>query len=357
MKRVLVIPILAGCLSQYLYKNLPQPLFEAMPPVAPFNTLSASSCGSCHSEIFAEWRASRMSQAWTDPVFQADWEDQGKLYVCRYCHSPLLEQQPVIVDRLASITPVSGHELPNPLYIKDFEQEGVSCVACHLREGAIEGPHDIASAPHPIRYNPDFASSSRCEPCHQAEAPPFSKVKRPIADTHGEWEAWKASFGRTESCADCHMPVVVRPLMPGFPERSGKKHVFLGAWDEDFLKAGIRVVVSWGQEVEVVLENLAGHRYPTADPMRALELRFSAVASDGEAYAVSSWFERIIPAPSYKELSDSTLSPGKNFVRIARIQGDRQEKVELWFHRAKNLSPAVQAVAGEPVLLWAEETE
>ena len=88
------------------------------------------------------------------------------------------------------------------------------------------------------------------------QIPPLTRLQRPLADTHREWEAWKQRTGRTETCTDCHMP--------------DRSHRFPGAWDPDLLRRGLGIEVEADDaEVRVTLTNRAGHRYPSADPARA----------------------------------------------------------------------------------------
>ena len=109
-----------------------------------------------------------------------------------------------------------------------------------------------------MHVDPDFASEERCRSCHELGEPPLSNLERPIEDTYAEWEAWKVATGRSESCADCHMPAVERPIALGGPVRRGRTHTFHGAWDDAMVRAAVDIRVEAGA---VVLTNRAGTCY------------------------------------------------------------------------------------------------
>jgi len=260
------------------------------------NSLSAKECGGCHDAIYREWKDSMMGRAWTDPVFQVDFQEQGELYVCRNCHTPLVEQQPELVVGLSSVRPVTAITEPNPHFQPELVDEGVTCVACHLDAGQIVGPHEDVSPPHAWRVG-DVTGS--CERCHQMPPPPFWKLERDVADTHRENERWQALTGRDEGCVDCHMPAVVRPLVAGYPERPGRAHTFVGSWDREMLRSAVSMRIEQGM---LLVENHAGHSVPTAEPSHRLRLEWAGVDAD------EVWVRDI---HARKEHGDTTLREGE----------------------------------------------
>lgn len=339
-----------GCLRQYVFSQLPQPVIqEALTPVG-LVSLSTDTCASCHVEIAAEWRGSMMGQAWTDPVFQADFARGGELYACRYCHTPLPQQQPERVTGLRSLKPVAGAGEANPDFEPALLGDGVGCAACHVREGAVVGRLAGLEAPHAVAVDANFGGAELCASCHQASAPPFSRMKRPIADTVAEWSRWQAATGRPESCVDCHMPAVERALTAWTPARSTRSHRVLGGWDDEFVASAIRVgaVERTAGGVSVSLTNLAGHNVPTADPMRALELvvRLGVVPGAPEARVT---FERLVTDRTYVESRDTTLLPAETRVVTVPFVADvlalaDTVVVELVYDRLRNAAPDIQAV-------------
>lgn len=170
-----------------------QALLVGAPP-AGLQGLSAEECGRCHQDQHAQWKDSAHGQASTEPVFAAAFEAEPR-FVCRSCHSPLLEQQPKLVHQLrkkpklllhgeegpgsvARITQHGGDSVrgahsfiteTNASYQPSLAAEGVNCAACHVREGTILTARATGSSrsPHPLSYSPTLTKASFCAGCHQ----------------------------------------------------------------------------------------------------------------------------------------------------------------------------------------------
>lgn len=325
--------LLTSCLSSKVYRELlPQ---EPLPPTelaSGLASLSAKDCGTCHVAIYDEWSESMMGQAWTDPVFQADFQERDELYVCRHCHTPLTEQQPELTVGIDRVLPsVKTSTVDNPHFQPELVDEGVTCVACHLQDGAIVGPHDKVDAPHAWRFEPEFATGATCERCHQMPRPPLWKLDRDIADTHRELEVWQAATGSSDDCVTCHMPAIDRPLMEGYPSRPGRQHTFAGSWDGDMLRSAVALSL---EGEELLVENRAGHNLPTAEPTHVLELVWLA----GDEVLETQRWARVIDRR--KEVEDSTLSPNETR-RVEVVEG--ATSVELRFLRLALMPEVVQA--------------
>lgn len=323
---------------------------HAMPAMGPpdgVDSLSAARCGACHVAIHEEWSRSAMGRAMQDPVFLADHRAQGEPFVCLNCHAPLENQQPLLVDGLWSVAPLIPRGRPNPDFDADLQREGVTCVVCHLRDGALVGPHDTPSAPHPTRQDGSFGGVDRCARCHQVRRTPLSNLDRPLPDTVAEWRAWTATTGRTETCVDCHMPPVTRPLVAGLPERPGRRHTWPGGWDDTLVREGLGVEVvdrSPGRVV-LALENRAGHRFPTAEPLRAVSVR---AVQDGRIVAEAR-IERRVPLPRLRDEGDTTLAPGETRAITLAWEGDA--RVQVVWQRLVGFQHAVEAPPAE-LVLW-----
>ncbi|MCP4806078.1 MAG: hypothetical protein GY913_06620 [Proteobacteria bacterium] len=251
--------LLTSCLGSKVYRELlPQ---EPLPPTelaSGLASLSAKDCGTCHVAIYDEWSESMMGQAWTDPVFQADFQERDELYVCRHCHTPVTEQQPELTVGIDRVLPsVKTSTVDNPHFQPELVDEGVTCVACHLQDGAIVGPHDDIEAP----------TRGGSSPSDRPEPPASAATRCP--DTHRELEVWQAATGSSDDCVTCHMPAVDRPLMEGYPSRPGRQHTFAGSWEGDMLRSAVAMSLDGG---ELLVENRAGHNLPTAEPTHVLEL-------------------------------------------------------------------------------------
>ncbi len=169
----------------------------------------ATDCGQCHIEQFGEWQTSAHAQAFVNPRFQ-EMLTEGADDSCLGCHAP--------------DTVRTNGAPPSP---RSYQREdGVSCVACHLNQGAMTGPEPESGlfAPHPVAVQPEFfRNSSLCGACH--------------AETLSDWQASRHAQPATPTCQECHMPQVVRTATKGsnlfskglvsFEEsRSTRKHTF-----------------------------------------------------------------------------------------------------------------------------------
>ena len=147
----------------------------------------AAECGQCHIEQFGEWQHSAHAHAFVNPRFQAMLAEGGD-DSCLGCHVP--------------DTVRSNGEPPAP---RSYQREdGVSCVACHLSQGAMTGPEPESGlfAPHPVAVQPEFfRNSSLCGACH--------------TETFSDWQASRATQPATPTCQECHMPQVVRTATKG----------------------------------------------------------------------------------------------------------------------------------------------
>lgn len=137
---------------------------------------TAKECGSCHSEQYSEWQKSAHSRAFTSEEYKSQsnqYQDQD----CLFCHSPGDVQNP---DREA----------------RSFNRnEGVTCVACHLHEGAMNGPHKSSAliSPHAIVQknilNSKTDSSQLCGICHE--------------ETYEQWQSQRLKK-QFPTCHGCH---------------------------------------------------------------------------------------------------------------------------------------------------------
>jgi hypothetical protein len=275
---------------------------EQVPPV--LGGLSAPECGACHTRFLAEWRTSMHSQAWTDPYFQADWQFEGSEPSCRLCHTPLDRQQPRKVLGYRDTDKWDPILADNPDFDSALQHEGVSCAACHYREGKILGVLGTTDAPHPVQRLED--PNQVCVRCHVVEGdrwdtffrfPPCGTVAEiratstrpgpdPMAggggrDGPGSGEIL-ASDVRGLHCVSCHMPLVERPLVEGGPVRTTRRHLWRGGHDPQMVKSALSVAfeeVSRAPDrsrlFQLTISNTgAAHYVPTGTPDRHLTVRF-----------------------------------------------------------------------------------
>lgn len=264
--------------------------------------LRSETCGSCHPEFYAEWLASTHARAWLDDAqFQEELKksrsQKGRdvTWMCVNCHTPLENQ----LERLVVGLDDGDHGRPryvaNPHFDATLQHDAIGCATCHVRDGVVLGPYGDTAAPHPVRQAPELLGSGVCTQCHQAQAV-FAEI--PLGcffDTGRELaEGPYADEGYT--CQRCHMPEVERPLGPASPTaRATRRHWFGGSGipkrpEDEPAVAAMRAHYPDGARLEWVelpasaaagqplrlrfsVTNAgAGHRLPTGDPERHLEL-------------------------------------------------------------------------------------
>lgn len=279
-------------------------------------SLKAKDCGTCHTEIYQEWQTSLHSKAFIDPFFTAYLKKDKGDPTCSVCHTPLENQSPII---LASESGLYNDlkTTPNPKYDPELQKEGVTCAACHVKDGIVIGPYrkKTLNAPHPVGYDEKFLKKSLCQQCHEVPSKDFSLMNEGVCSTGMESNTgiWAA---RGYVCQDCHMPAVNRPLMTGFPSRAGRKHLWPGAYSTTQLKKVFTFKAEKNQEnLKITITNSgAGHKAPTGDTDRFIELEFFWIDKNGQKTELESieFKRQIIWQPIMFVLSDNRLASGES---------------------------------------------
>ncbi|MGE0472682.1 MAG: multiheme c-type cytochrome [Nitrospirales bacterium] len=284
-------------------------------------SLNAEECGNCHEEIYKEWKTSIHAQAYTDPFFQAYWKKDGHVWVCLNCHTPLENQQPTLIQDLPRGRVEKAFEIPNYRYDSEYQQEGVTCAACHVRDGVILGPYDDSAAPHPTRYDPSFRTTQICYRCHNVVSGPMQFYNVGPCGTYAESEGEFFIKERGFTCQTCHMPEVQRPVAKNSPIRYGRRHLWRGGHDPDMIKKAVAVQVQAdppspvpGEDVTLTLTLInagAGHKIPTGDPDRFFTVDFLVKDPNGQVVkqqtdTMGRW---ILWQPVIVEVYDNRLLP------------------------------------------------
>jgi hypothetical protein len=286
--KLLPIPVLL-LLTCGLSLNAAAMDFKALTKVEAVSP-SAADCGKCHIAIYHEWQGSPhahsyVSEGYTDATRQHDFEK------CIGCHAPLT----VFTTGIPEARP---HR----------PEEGVTCITCHLREGAMAGPIKSSALvhPHPVTVDKAFYNSSAlCGTCHV-----------------GTFAESKAN-GATNSCQTCHMPETIRKttqakgafskLLVAFEDEvAGRQHGF--ALHEMTTPAdSIPMTLSTepgtnGQmRIVVAVTHTLPHGIPTGDyGFRRATLVIAALNPQGDVLARRE-------EHFYKELKTALL-PGKAYV-------------------------------------------
>lgn len=311
-------------------------------------SLSAGECGRCHTAIYREWRQSVHAQAWADRQFQAEFRKQpGVQWMCINCHTPLRNQLDSLVVALRDADVERPVRRANPEFDAALRSEAITCAACHVRDGAVEGPFGDTKAPHAVRRNPEFRSPALCLRCHQAVQAYPGKNFICTFETGDEWRAGP-SGKHGVSCQDCHMPAVQRPLAPGGPVRRTGLHGWIGSrlrkggetapalWDSMAARLPPGVALhadpapgaAAGEEaawsVRVVNAN-AGHHLPTGDPERSVWIELAAVGASGDTVASTGHRieQRYQWSPVVKKVADDRLAPGESTTVTLRYRVPR----------------------------------
>jgi len=311
-------------LSLYYFNKL-SPIYQLNQATAKFidyqetplnlPSLKAQDCGICHIEIYQEWKQSLHSEAFHDPYFQAYLKKDNNDPTCLVCHTPLANQAENILlshDNYQSVQIVANHRFDRKL-----QSEGVTCAACHVRNGIVYGPYLVESmdAPHPVAYDPKFTNKSICLQCHEVPAKKFSLLKEGICSTGAESQVgpWaKAGY----ICQNCHMPEVNRPLMAGFPSRPGRKHLWPGGFSKQQLQKVFKFQAKYeNNRLYLTITNAgAGHKVPTGDSDRFIRLKFYWQTPNQPEHLLDEveFKRQMLWQPIIMEWSDNRLEPGQS---------------------------------------------
>jgi len=322
-KKVLLIVI--GLLTVFLAWRMLRPLnifvvgdefalpMEMTVP-AGLETLLASDCGKCHADIYREWQGSMHAQAWTDPYYQVDAIFDGSQQICLNCHVPLQDQQENLVLGFKDKARFKPVLKPNPNFNRELQQEGVTCVVCHVRDGVIVGPYGSSDAPHPTRQDTTLAEGiGVCSKCHVVSGDLWDTFYRiPPCGTLDEIR----EGDRKVNCAGCHMPVTERPAATGSLPRRGRMHLWRGGHDREMVRKGLKIESHIDLQSDLVgratltLTNTgADHYLPTGTPDRHLTVEFTIRAQDGEVLKTKTHKlkRRIMWRPFIVDLWDNRL--------------------------------------------------
>ncbi len=293
-------------------------------------TLSAAECGSCHRETYEEWRTTIHSQAWTDPYFQTDWKFDGAQQVCKNCHIPLDRQQEHRVTGFRDRARLEPILEPNPDFDSKLQHEGVTCAACHLRDGKIAGPRGNAHAPHPVAK---FGNSNEvCMRCHVVGNNRWDTFYRfPPCGTVMEIERTRAGHELPRSgeravsdvaslgCVQCHMPLTTRRVARDGAVRETRRHLWRGGHDPDMVRTALAArldeAVSGDRRSAVLTVTNTGtdHFLPTGTPDRHLSVMLRAFDAAGRPLREERVVLRrsVMWRPFIADLWDTRLSRGE----------------------------------------------
>jgi len=178
-------------------------------------------CGTCHVDLYEQWRGSMHNNSYRDPVFQKIYnlavKDTGGDKViedfCIVCHNP-------IGFMSGEIPPSDGSKL------SEIAKNGIQCDFCHTVSGskgignfAVKSEpgetkraqfDDAVSPFHKTAYSELHTKAEFCGMCHNVNHP-VSNL--PLEKTYTEWKEGPYAAEGVQ-CQDCHMtpgPGITKP--------------------------------------------------------------------------------------------------------------------------------------------------
>lgn len=291
------------------------------PVPAGLANLSAQGCNACHYEAHDAWSESPHATGSASPEFVEAVARAGTP-ACTACHLPLAVQH---ADNVVyeEGDPERPHSKPNPDWDATLGTEGVTCAACHVRDGQIVAAAPNDRAPHPVAWSPELQSSDLCASCHQLSWP---GADLPLYDTYGEWERSPQARAGIQ-CQDCHMA-------SGADERLGHDHrsaadparavsVLLDVDRVDLSRGGS------GLELALKLQNTgAGHAFPTGSPWNGVRVTAALVGPIGtkgetgphpEATRTLMLQRQLEPQAPWRTIADTRLPAGGEVAHALRL--------------------------------------
>lgn len=248
-------------------------------------SLSAQSCNACHWTAHDTWATSAHANAWADPNFRVAYAAAGNATVCVSCHLPVAAQHDQIAAAYTGGNVARPELIANPSFDAALMSEGVTCVACHVRDGVVLGTRTSARSPHPLVASTELSSSEMCATCHQLSWP---EGDRPYYDTFGEWKASAYATAGVE-CSDCHMAPGAgqrQPGVTGFVASHGGDATLVRALTTLVKLERASITRNTPTTVGVTLINSgAGHTVPTGNPHKAYVIEVVLLDANGKELA------------------------------------------------------------------------
>lgn len=238
--------------------------------------LSAQGCAACHPTTHSAWALGHGAGP-SEALLAA--ADDAANPACTSCHRPLAAQQAQAFPFAFGPDRSTPTRREGPLDLT-LAAEGVTCAACHVREGIVLGTRTgPVAAPHGTRPAPELGDGRACASCHQLEVGGTA-----VYDTVGEW-ARSPHAAAGIGCLDCHGA--------GGPDgRVPDQH----AGGTDLVGVSLQVrasglgLVRGGEAplvVDLRLQNTgAGHAWPSTGPWSGARLQASLRTTDDDGVAI-----------------------------------------------------------------------
>lgn len=328
---------------------------QATPPG--LANLSAQTCNACHFQAHDDWSGTAHAAAWNDPLYQEAIERVGGSTACRSCHLPLTNQHPRLAAGYVGGDVARPDLQPNAQWDPTLMSEGVTCAACHVRDGKVLSTRPIEHAPHPMAVSAELAESATCATCHQLTWP---EADQPFYDTYGEWE--RSAYAEVGvRCQDCHMPPKA-----GVAVASRYATQASHGFTTDTARA-VSVLVDLeapeivrGEDTPVVIrvQNTgAGHAFPTGSPFKSYRVVARLVGTfDRDAGkdlvepATLDLRREVEDAPPWRTVSDNRIPAGGEAVLEATFNVNQRKKAQRAVLRVE-IRPVVEGQEGEALVV------
>ena len=267
----------------------------------------------CHYAAHDAWKGTPHAEAWAAPTFQAAVARVGGSTACTGCHLPLTNQHGQLAAGYIEGDITRPDMQPNESWDPALMSEGVTCAACHVRDGKVLGTRSVEAPSHPVVASDELGSSKMCATCHQLTWP---EADRPFYDTYGEWSS-SAYADAGVRCQDCHMPLEPGPATA--TRFAAQPH---HGFEADLARALSVLIDLDGPEIQrgesfpvsVRLQNTgAGHAVPTGSPFKTYRVTLDLVDADDKPLVDAHILDlgRVVgeEAP-WPTLSDNRIGPG-----------------------------------------------
>jgi nitrate/TMAO reductase-like tetraheme cytochrome c subunit len=275
--------------------------------------VSAQSCNACHFQAHEDWSGSAHATAWSGEIFQEALARAGGSTACSQCHLPLTNQHAKLAAGYIEGDLARPTLQTNPIWDATLMSEGVTCAACHVRDGVVIGTRAVDNAPHTVAVSEELSSSAVCATCHQMT---WEGADQPFYDTYREWEG-SAYAEAGVRCQDCHMPPRAG-LATASRFAATPSHNFTA----DIARAVSVLVklqapeIQRGQDtpIELTIQNTgAGHHFPTGSPFKPYTIIAEIVDANGKLMgpAYTHKLARSVEDQSpWRTLSDNRIPAG-----------------------------------------------
>ena len=296
---------------------------------AVLGNLSAKECAACHQEFYNEWQTTIHSKAWTEPYFQTDWKFDRSQHSCRLCHTPLDRQQPEKVLGYRDTDKWDPILEDNPDFDPQLQHEGVTCAACHYRDGKLEDPNQVCVRCHIVEGD-KWDTFFRFPPCGTVaeieSSLSQSTMNNKTVNRPGLSGEHLVSDSSSLGCVECHMPLKRRSLVKGGVIRDTRQHLWRGGHDPAMVKSALTIKFSENDLMDknpsfkgkrlftlMIMNSGAAHYVPTGTPDRHLTIQLRVLDKNNNVLNenISTIKRTVMWRPFIVDLKDTRLQRGK----------------------------------------------